>query len=63
LATLPAGPAWQSFVLEMVLTFMLMLVILSVASGPKEKGVVAGIAVCGVVGLEAAFAGPICGPQ
>lgn len=60
-ATLPAGPAWQSFVLEIVLTFMLMLVILSVSSGPKEKGLMAGIAIGGVVGLEAMFAGPISG--
>src|SRR5207302_6512941 len=41
-ATLPAGPAQQSFILEMVLSFMLMLVILSVSSGPKEKGLMAG---------------------
>ncbi|MBS0192227.1 MAG: aquaporin [Phycisphaerales bacterium] len=60
-ATLPAGAAWQSFVLEVVLTFILMLVILSVSSGPKERGIMAGIAVGGVVGLEAMFAGPICG--
>jgi aquaporin Z len=60
-ATVPAGPAWQSFVLETVLTFMLMLVILSVSSGPRETGIRAGIAVGGVVGLEAMFAGPISG--
>ncbi len=60
-ATMPAGPVWQSFVLETVLTFMLMLVILSVSSGPKETGIMAGIAIGGVVGLEALFAGPICG--
>jgi len=60
-ATLPAGSVWQSLVLEVVLTFMLMLVILSVSSGPKEKGIMAGIAVGGVVGLEALFAGPISG--
>ncbi|MGH7130960.1 MAG: MIP/aquaporin family protein [Phycisphaerales bacterium] len=60
-ATIPTGSAWQSFILEVVLTLMLMLVILSVSSGPKEKGIMAGIAVGGVVGLEAMFAGPICG--
>jgi aquaporin Z len=60
-STVPAGPAWQSFVLEVALTFMLMLVILSVSSGPKEKGLMAGIAVGGVVGFEAIFAGPISG--
>lgn len=60
-ATLPAGAVWQSFVLEVVLTAILMLVILSVSSGPKERGIMAGIAVGGVVALEALFAGPISG--
>jgi aquaporin NIP len=60
-ATLPAGTASQSFVLEIVLTFMLMLVILSVSTGAKEKGITAGIAVGALIGLEAMFAGPICG--
>ena len=59
--TLPAGAAYQSFVLEIVLTAILMFVILSVATGPKETGVMAGIAIGGVIGLEAMFAGPICG--
>ena len=40
---------------------MLMFVILAVSSGAKEKGLMAGIAVGGVIGLEALFAGPICG--
>ena len=60
-ATLPAGTAMQSFVLEIVLTFLLMLVILSVSTGAKEKGITAGIAIGAVIGLEAMFAGPICG--
>jgi aquaporin Z len=60
-ATLPAGPAMQSFILEIVLTFLLMLVILSVSTGAKEKGITAGIAVGAVIALEAMFAGPICG--
>jgi aquaporin NIP len=60
-ATLPAGPAVQSFVLEVVLTFILMLVVLSVSTGAKEKGITAGIAVGSVIALEAMFAGPICG--
>jgi len=60
-ATLPSGPAMQSFVLEIVLTFLLMLVILSVSTGGKEKGITAGIAIGAVIGLEAMFAGPICG--
>lgn len=60
-ATLPAGSAAQSFVLEIILTAILMLVILSVSTGAKEKGVTAGIAIGAVVALEAMFAGPISG--
>jgi aquaporin Z len=60
-ATHPAGSWWQSVVLETVLTFMLMFVILSVASGPKEKGLLAGVAIGGVIAFEALFAGPISG--
>jgi aquaporin Z len=59
--TVPFGSAWQSFVLEVILTFLLMLVILRVSTGPKEKGITAAIAVGGVVALEAMFAGPISG--
>jgi len=60
-ATMPAGPAAQSFILEIVLTALLMLVILSVSTGEKEKGFTAGIAVGAVIALDAMFAGPICG--
>lgn len=60
-ATMPAGPAMQSFVLETVLTLILMWVILSVSTGAKEKGITAGIAVGAVIALEALFAGPISG--
>ena len=60
-ATIPAGPAWQSFVLEFLLTAILMFVILGVSSGAREKGITAGIVVGSVIGLEAMFAGPICG--
>jgi len=59
--TLPAGPALQSFGLEFLLTALLMLVILNVSVGAKEKGITAGIAIGGVIALEALFAGPICG--
>jgi aquaporin NIP len=60
-STLPAGGASQSFVLEIVLTFLLMLVVLSVSTGAKEKGITAGMAIGGVIALEAMFAGPISG--
>ena len=61
-ATLPRnGDAAQSFVLELLLTFFLMFVILSVSTGAKEKGLMAGVAIGAVIALEALFAGPICG--
>lgn len=60
-ATLPSGSASQSFVLEIILTAILMLTILSVSHGAKEKGITAAIAIGSVVGLEAMFAGPISG--
>jgi aquaporin Z len=60
-ATVPAGTDWQSFVLEAVLTFILMVVVLRVSSGPQERGMLAGITVGAVIGLEAMFAGPISG--
>ena len=60
-ATLPAAAASQSFILEIILTFLLMLVVLSVSTGAKEKGITAGIAIGAVIALEAMFAGPICG--
>ena len=60
-ATLPAGLPLQSFWLELILTLMLMFVILSVASGAKEKGLLAGVAIGSMIALEALFAGPICG--
>lgn len=60
-ATLPSGTAMQSFILECILTFFLMLVIINVATGSKEQGMFAGLAIGSVVLLEAMFAGPICG--
>lgn len=60
-ATLPAGPAMQSFILEFILTFFLMLVIINVATGSKEQGMFAGLAIGAVVLLEAMFAGPVSG--
>lgn len=60
-ATLPAGSVGQSFVLEFLLTALLMFVILNVSTGAKEKGITAGLVIGAVIGLEAMFAGPICG--
>jgi aquaporin NIP len=60
-ATMPRGSELQSFVLETILTFFLMFVIIQVATGSKEQGMFAGLAIGSTVLLEAMFAGPICG--
>lgn len=60
-ATIPAGVASQSFILEAILSFILMLTIMNVAKGSKEQGMFAGLAIGSVVLLEAMFAGPISG--
>jgi aquaporin Z len=58
-ATIPTVVAWKAFIMEFLLTFFLMLVIINVSTGSKETGTMAGIAIGGIVLLEAMFAGPI----
>lgn len=60
-ATIPNTGVMQAFLFEFLLTWWLMTVILGVSEGAKEKGLVAGIVIGGVVALEATFAGPITG--
>lgn len=60
-ATLPAVPAGQAFAVEVVLSFLLMLVILNVSTGHKEKGIMAGAAIGATVGLAALIGGPVTG--
>jgi aquaporin Z len=60
-ATLPAFTASQAFVMEIVLTAILMFVILCVSQGSNETGIMAGIAIGGVIGFEAMMGGPISG--
>jgi aquaporin Z len=59
--TLPQIDVWRAFLFEVILTFFLMLVIINVSTGSKETGIMAGIAIGGVVWFEAQFAGPITG--
>jgi len=59
--TLPQIDVWRVFLFEVILTFFLMLVIINVSTGSKESGIMAGIAIGGVVWFEAQFAGPITG--
>ncbi len=60
-ATFPRGSEIQSFVLEFVLTFLLMLVILTSTQKKDHSLIGPALAIGGTVGLEALFAGPICG--
>lgn len=60
-ATLPAGSEVQSFLLEIVITFVLMFVVAAVATDTRACGELAGIAVGSAVALNALMAGPISG--
>lgn len=51
----------QAFIIELILTWLLMFVVLGVSTGSKEKGLLAGVAVGSTVTLEAMFAGPFTG--
>ena len=59
-ATFPIGDWQQTFILEIILTYFLMLVILLVSQN-KEVTQFTGLAVGATVLLEAMFAGPITG--
>ncbi|MDC3253028.1 aquaporin [Crocinitomicaceae bacterium] len=58
-ASLPQGSEMQSFILEFILTFMLMIVILMTSQGRKFEQYFAPVAIGATVGLEALYAGPI----
>jgi aquaporin NIP len=60
-ATLPSGSQTQAFLWELILTFFLMFVIMSVATDTRAVGEAAAIAIGGTVGLDAMFGGPITG--
>lgn len=62
-ATVPTGQggAWQSLGLETLLSFFLMIVIMAMATDTRAVGQAAALAIGATVGLEAIFAGPICG--
>lgn len=53
--TVPSGSLWQSFCLELVMTFFLVLVIL------RARGEGAAAAIGGVVAVEAIMGGPVSG--
>ncbi len=59
--TQPYGSDLSAIWLEGIFTFFLMLVIIFVSSGAKEKGIIAGLSIGMVVFLEAAMGGPLTG--
>jgi len=60
-ATLPSVPLLQAFIIEVILSFLLMFVILNVTTGHMEKGIMAGAAIGGTVAMEALMGGPLTG--
>ena len=58
-ATIPIIEPLKVFVIELLLSFFLMVVIINVSTGSKETGSIAGFAIGGVILLEAMFAGPL----
>ena len=59
--TIPVGTWQQAFLMESILSFLLMFVILNVSTGHMEKGIMAGVAIGGTVALEALIGGPVTG--
>ncbi|XP_057429495.1 aquaporin NIP1-2-like isoform X1 [Lotus japonicus] len=59
--TLPAGSDLQAFVVEFIITFLLMFVVSGVATDNRAIGELAGLAVGSTVMLNVLFAGPITG--
>ena len=59
--TYPQGSELQSFVVEVVITFLLMFSILNAVDTNKEKGVQVALAISVLVGIEGYIAGPISG--
>jgi MIP family channel proteins len=59
--TLPSGSDGQSFAVEVVLTFLLMFVIMAVATDTRAVGQSAALAIGATVGLDVLLGGPISG--
>ncbi len=60
-ATLPSVDLIRAFIIEVILSFLLMFVILNVSTKHMEKGIMAGVAVGGTIAFEALLAGPLTG--
>lgn len=59
--TMPRGSTLESFGFEIPLSFILMFVIMAVATDSRAQGAHAALAVGGTVGLNSIFGGPISG--
>ncbi len=59
--TVPAGDALQSFVLEILLSAVLMYVIIAVAKDTRAAGHLAALAIGSTVALDALWGGPVSG--
>jgi aquaporin NIP len=59
--TLPSGSQGEAFVWEVALTFLLMFVIMSVATDARAVGEAAAIAIGGTVALDSLFGGSVTG--
>jgi aquaporin NIP len=60
-ATVPLVPVVSALVWEVVLTFFLMFVIVSVATDHRAVGIMAGAAIGGAVAFAALVGGPVTG--
>ena len=59
--TVPTVDLPFAFLTEVIISFLLMFVILNVSTDHMEKGIMAGVAVGGIITLCALFAGPVTG--
>ncbi|NNK28599.1 MAG: MIP family channel protein [Flavobacteriaceae bacterium] len=59
--TMPSGSIMQTMITEIILTFTLMFVIINVATGSKEQGITAGLAIGFTVLICALVGGPVSG--
>jgi aquaporin NIP len=60
-ATVPHVPVLQAFIWEVLLTFTLMFVVMSVAKDTRAVGTLAGVVIGATVMLEALVGGPVTG--
>jgi aquaporin Z len=51
----------QAFILEILLTWILMFAVINVSTGAKEKGITAAIALGGVISIDVLFGGKVTG--